>query len=75
MKACLKYQPHIQLTNPFGTSAGMGLAAANLGGICTQARIASDKQLTPLGMPYSRLHAHLAHLHRRIVMTGNFKSP
>ena len=68
-------QRHIQLTNPFGTSAGMGLAAADLGGICTQARIASGKQLTPWVMPHSRLHAHRVHLHRMIVVTGNFKSP
>lgn len=75
MKVCLKEQRHIQLTNPFGTSAGMGLAAADLGGICTQARIASGKQLTPWVMPCGRLHAHRAHLHRRIIVTGNFKSP
>ena len=68
-------QRHIQLTNPFGTSAGMGLAAADLSGICTQARIASGKQLTSWVMPCSRLHAHRAHLHRRIVVTGHFKSP
>ena len=75
MTARLVGQHHIQLTNPLGTSAGMGLAAADLGGICTQARIASGKQLTPCVMPCGRLHAHRAHLQRMIVVTGNFKSP
>ena len=75
MTACLEGQRHIELTSPFGTLAGMGLSAADLVGICTQARIASGKQLTPWVMPCSRLHAHRAHPCRMIVVTGNFKSP
>jgi hypothetical protein len=53
----------------------MGLSAADLAGICTHARLASGKQLTLWGTHYCRLHAHRAHLHRMIVVTGNFKSP
>lgn len=75
MTARLLGQSHIQLTNLFDTSAGMSLAAAAVGGICTQARIVSGQQLTPYVMPCSQLDAYLAHLHRRIVVTGNFKSP
>ena len=75
MTACLVGQRYIELTSPFGTSAGMGLSAADLEGICTQARIASGKQSAPWGMLCSRLHAHRARPCRMIVVTGNFESP
>lgn len=75
MTVSLVRQWHIQLTNPFGTSAGIGLSAADLAGICTRSRIGRGKQLMPWGTPCSRLHAHRVHLHRRIVVVGNFKSP
>ena len=68
-------QRYMQLTNPFGTSAGVGLSAADLAGICTHARIVSGKQLTPWAKHCSRLHAHRADQYRMIVVTGNFKSP
>ena len=68
-------QRHMQLTNPLGSSAGMGLSATDLAGICTHARTASGKQLAQKGPHCGRMHAHRAHLHRMIGVTGNFKSP
>ena len=67
-------QRHMQLTNPFGTSAG-GLSAADLVGICTGQRMVMGKQLTPCATPCRQLYTHRAYLHRMIVVTGNFKSP
>lgn len=68
-------QRHMQLTNPFGTSAGVGLSAADLVGICTDQRMVMGKQLTPCATPCRQLYTHRAYLHRMIVVTGNFKSP
>lgn len=68
-------QRHMQLTNPFGTSAGGSLSGADLAGICTHQRSGSGKQLTPWSTRYCRFHTHRAHLYRMIVVAGNFKSP
>lgn len=68
-------QRRMQLTNPLGTSVGMGLSVADLAGICTDAGIASDKQLMLWGTSCRQLYTHRANLHRKIVVTGNFKSP
>lgn len=75
MNIRLVEQRHMQLTTPLGTSAGVGLSAADLAGICTDQRIVMGKQLTLWGTHCCRLHAHRAHLHRMIVVIGNFKSP
>jgi hypothetical protein len=64
MNAPVVGQRNMQLTNPFGTSAGMGLSAADLVGICTHARIASAKPLAAWNTLKCRLHTHCAHRHR-----------
>ena len=71
----LSRQWHRQLTKPFGTSAGMGLPAADLADLYTHLRIANRERFAPWGKPLRRLHASTARLYRRIVVTGNFKSP
>ena len=75
MTACLTRQRHPQLTNQFGTSEGMGLSAADLADICTQARLCRGNQLRQKGTSCSRLHARRAHMNWMGVVTGNFKSP
>jgi hypothetical protein len=75
MTACLLGQLHIELTNPFGTSAGMDFPAADLACIYPHPRMASGNQLAALGMPCSRLQQQHAHLHCMHVVAGNFKSP
>lgn len=75
MSIRLAGQRNIQLTNPLGTSAGMGLSAADLAGICTDQRMIMGKQLTPCATPCRQLYTHRAHLHHMIVVIGNFKSP
>jgi hypothetical protein len=39
----MEKQRRIQLTIPLSTSAGMGLSAADLAGICTRSSIANGK--------------------------------
>ena len=58
MNTHLVGQRHMQLTNPFGTSAGVSLSGADLASICTHQRSGSGKQLTPWSTRYCRFHTH-----------------
>jgi hypothetical protein len=65
----------VQLTDTFSTSAGIGMPIARKAGIYTYLCIAFATQFKPHGNTGNRFHAGLAHLYRRVVLPGNFKSP